>query len=566
MNSPGRWQLILLIALAAALTIGTAGWGDLYNETDGQYSGAAKVMVRTGSWLIPENDGIPRLVKPPLLYWALAASMKIFGVNEFAARVPNALAVTFCVGVTFLIGVQMGGRWRGFLAGIILLTSLGTFTLGRIVMPEPMFSAFIAAALYCAMRGADPASQRQGWFFGFWLFASLASFTKGWHGLIYPLAIVGLAAILCREARQGLRKLVSWRGVLIFAIINLPWYLYVEFRFPGYLHNLLVAEQLGHIVGAGSPATSYTDVPRWQFSLLQLAWLFPWSLVIIGALPLVASHFRRRGYVKPSFPMVIVIVWMAVIAGSVLLTGQRQDYYAMSMWPAFALAAAWALEHSRAQPVIILLAILLGAGLAWSQATPYFAHASTATAAVAERTTAWTTIVNFDRAVWTSLRTTACFALGGALLFALLGLFSRHSKLKLAAMAASAVCLDLGAVSGTSSISPYFSLATVAGNIHRDAPIVYDGGIDTGSSLLFYSDSPVILLDQDPDEDFIVRKFGIGRDRFLTISEFVAFWNSAAPTVLITEESKLADWRKLLGLSLAPVARCGTQILLKKTP
>ena len=70
----------------------------------------------------------------------------------------------------------------------------------------------------------------------------------------------------------------------------------------------------------------------------------------------------------------------------------------------------------------------------------------------------------------------------------------------------------------------------MAGDIHRDAPIVYDGGIDTGSSLLFYSDSPVILLDQDPEDDFIVRKFGIGRDRFLTISEFVAFWNSAAPT------------------------------------
>jgi 4-amino-4-deoxy-L-arabinose transferase-like glycosyltransferase len=100
-NPHGRWQLILLIALAAALTLGTSGWGDLYNETDGQYGGAAKVMLQTGSWLIPENDGIPRLVKPPLLYWALAASMKIFGVNEFAARVPNALAVTFWVGVTF---------------------------------------------------------------------------------------------------------------------------------------------------------------------------------------------------------------------------------------------------------------------------------------------------------------------------------------------------------------------------------------------------------------------------------------------------------------------------------
>ncbi|MET0254073.1 MAG: phospholipid carrier-dependent glycosyltransferase [Terrimicrobiaceae bacterium] len=569
MNSHGRWQLILLIALAAALTLGTSGWGDLYNETDGQYGGAAKVMVRTGSWLIPENDGIPRLVKPPLLYWVLAASMKIFGVNEFAARLPNALAVTFWVGVTFLIGAKMGGTWRGFLAGIILLTSLGTFTLGRIVMPEPMFSAFIAAALYCALRGADHAPHSSGWFFGFWLFAAMASFTKGWHGLLYPLAIVGMAAILCRQARTRLRGLVSWQGALLFTIINLPWYLYVEFRFPGYLHNLLVAEQLGHVAGALTPATSYTDVPRWQFLLLQLAWLFPWSLAFIAATPLIAIHFRRQRYVEPSFPALIVIVWMAVIAGSVLLTGQRQDYYAMSMWPAFALAVAWTLERSRVQPAIVLLAILLGAGLAglaWSHAIPYFTHASSTTAALAERATAWTTIINFDRAVWTSLRTTAWFALGTALLFALIGLSSRPSKLKLAAIAASAICLDLGAVSGTSSVSPYFSLATVAGDIHRDAPIVYDGGIDTGSSLLFYSDSPVILLDQNPDKDFIVRKFGIGRDRFLTISEFVAFWNSAAPTVLITEESRLADWRKILGISLAPVARCGTQILLKKTP
>ena len=145
---------------------------------------------------------------------------------------------------------------------------------------------------------------------------------------------------------------------------------------------------------------------------------------------------------------------MAVITGSVLLAGQRQDYYAMSMWPAFALAVAWMLERSRVQPAIVLLAIVLGAGLAWSHAIPYITDASSTTATLAERATAWTTIINFDRAVWTSLRTTAWFALGTALLFALIGLSSRRSKLKLAAIAASAICLDLGAVSGTSSVSP----------------------------------------------------------------------------------------------------------------
>jgi 4-amino-4-deoxy-L-arabinose transferase-like glycosyltransferase len=549
--------------LAVALTVGTAGWGSLYNETDGQYGGAAKVMARSGSWLIPENDGIPRLVKPPLLYWMLAASMKVFGINEFAARLPNALAIVLWVVVTFLIGKRMGGDSRGLVAGMILLTSVGTFTLGRIVMPEPMFSALIAASLYCVLCGVDDPRFRRVWFLGFWLFASLASFTKGWHGLLYPLVIVGAVAVIRRRERESLRELISGQGVLVFAVINLPWYLYVESRFPGYLHNFLVAEQLGHVVGSAAPATSYTDVPRWQFLLLQMGWLFPWSLVAVTSIPFAARLAWRRRPV--SFPGIVVAAWAVVVLGSVLLAGQRQDYYAMSMWPAVALTIAWLLERSRIQPPVAVLATLLAAGLGWSLVMPTMA-ASTSTAAVAERATAWTTLMNFDGTVWATLQTTAWLSLGGAFLFALLALVPSRSIIKLTAIAGAAVCLDLGAVSGTALLSPYFSLAKVAQDIPEDTHIVYDGDIDTGSSLLFYSDAPVILLDQDPDHDFVVRKFGIGRDRYLTVSEFIEFWKSANQTVFITEESKLASWSEVLGMSLNPAAQSGTQILVKKVP
>ena len=122
-----------------------------------------------------------------------------------------------------------------------------------------------------------------------------------------------------------------------------------------------------------------------------------------------------------------------------------------------------------------------------------------ASVALVERATAWATLASFDRAIWAALQTTAWLSLGGAVLCVLFGLFGWRPTIKVGAIVASAVCLDLGAVSGTALVSPYFSLATVAADISERTPIVYDGGIDTASSLLFYSDSPVILLDQDPE-------------------------------------------------------------------
>lgn len=565
MASPSKQSALLavLLALSAALLVATAGWGDLYNETDGQYGGAAKVMAAGGSWLIPENNGIPRLVKPPLLYWTMAASMQGFGVNAFAARLPSALALSAWVILTYFIGSQLGGPWRGFVSGLVLLTSLGTFTLGRIVMPEPLFAMFIAAAISCALRGQSAQAGKAGWFAGFWLCAALASFSKGWHGLLYPLAVIGLAALLCPGARPGLRGLLSWQGPLIVAAINLPWYIAVEWRFPGYLQNLFFAEQLGHVTGSDAPATSYTDVPRLQFLLLHLAWFFPWSLAA-GCALWQRRREAREAVMAMSWPTAVCLSWIVVIGGSALLIGERQDYYAMAMWPAFALAAAGLLEKASLRGPALATAVLLGGALLAAVSLPGGVPARE-TAAVAERATAWTTLTNFDPSVWVSLRTTAVWALGGGMLAALLAAAVPGRRAALCAMAACGTCLALGALGGTSLVSPYFSLAGAADKIPAGASVVYDGGIDTGSSLLVYTDARILLLDQDPDDDFIVRKFGIGRDRYITTEQWIQLWKTAkGPLVFITEQRDLAAWDAKLGGMPPPAARCGTQVILRK--
>src|SRR5919109_2217811 len=161
--------LVILIALAALLHVVTIGTGDLYSETEGKSAGAAREMVASHNWLLPANNGIPRLQKPPLLYWLIIVSYKILGVNEAAARLPVALAVVATVALIFLIGERLSDYWRGFIAGLIYLSFCGTFLLARIVMPEPVVRAFIAGAILCGVSGYLHRRHRRVWFAGFWI-------------------------------------------------------------------------------------------------------------------------------------------------------------------------------------------------------------------------------------------------------------------------------------------------------------------------------------------------------------------------------------------------------------
>src|SRR5437763_7784547 len=167
---PTRHALFaILIALAALVHFGTIGIGDLYSETEGQYAAAAREMLQNGQYLLPTNDSIPRLQKPPLLYWLIVASYQLFGVNAVAARVPIAVSVLGTVALTFVIGERLADYWRGFAASLIYLTLSGTFILARIVMPEPVFSALIAGAIYCSLPGFQQRRHGRGWFGGVWV-------------------------------------------------------------------------------------------------------------------------------------------------------------------------------------------------------------------------------------------------------------------------------------------------------------------------------------------------------------------------------------------------------------
>src|SRR5439155_653027 len=238
---PTRHALFaILIALAALVHFGTIGIGDLYSETEGQYAAAAREMIQSGQYLLPTNDSIPRLQKPPLLYWLIVASYKLFGVNTAATL----------------------------------------------------------AAL----------------------------------------------AIFYREARMRFRSLLWWPYLLLFLAIIGPWYLWIEIHFDGPFHRLVADEWTKHLLGRYPNENWYDDVPRWQFLASHLAWLFPWSLAILPGLTFFCRRVMRPRQI--SFQDALPMAWAIVVLGPVLAIGQRQDYYALSMFSAFALWAAMIFERA----------------------------------------------------------------------------------------------------------------------------------------------------------------------------------------------------------------------------
>lgn len=324
-----RWQLpalIVVAALALTLFLGTRG----LNEPDeGRYAELGREMAVSGDWLIPHLNGIPHFQKPPLIYWLTAASIRVFGPNEWAARLPVALAAFGVVLLTYAIGRMLYQHSSGIAAGLTLLSMVGFFVAGRLLTPDMLLTFWVTAACACLVRRGTGGGPVWGWLF----FAAMGCgfLAKGPMAFVVPISAAVTWGWSRRKVADPLR--LPWLlGCVLMLAIGLAWFVAVSVRNPD-LFRYFAGDELVKRFASNSHGRSK---PIWFFLWVLPTALFPWTFV---ALAMLAGGVRRwRAKWRPDPRGWLLLGWLAIPLLLLSLSGSKLPTYILPLLPPLAIA------------------------------------------------------------------------------------------------------------------------------------------------------------------------------------------------------------------------------------
>jgi len=580
----------LLAVLLLAPGLGQAPFDD---PGEGQHAEIAREML-SGSWIALRLNGVRYFDKPPLLYWLTATSFTLFGINEWAARLPSLLGALLAVAGTALLGARLLGSAGGLLAGSALLSCALFAAFSRYVRPETLFVAAIqwgftglligetralgnhfrtspgtfpggvprradartrpsflcggpdmAPALpQSADSRGEPGPDGPRWAILGCGALGVAALAKDPLGMLGPLAAVAMAMMLAGRLRP-VRAWMPALGVGLLVVIGLGWYAVAAATEPSFLWYTVVDNHLLNV--ARMRVYPDEDVPLSALEFLAAAGFgaFPWILAAAAAM--IALIRARAWRDARELPWVALAFWAVGVLVLFTLSPFKLPHYGLPAYPAIALLAARAWRDATARPrpliaVHLVLFALLGAGFAWAAASDgrdFIASVFGITDVYSRKEAALGQASPYPP--WSIMQPmlvqAAAVMLAGAA--GLAWAAARRSARAGAAVVAAVMLLlvplvgrSLAATSSVRTVAPM--AAEIRARLAPDDVLVLEGPIENAAAVELYSGHRPVLLDGTRSVLGIGATFPDASGSFWTAETFRAAWASSRPPYLLT--------------------------------
>jgi len=337
------WQIVVLALFSYIAFIYGISTYPIADMNEGLYAEIAREMLVLHDAVIPHLNFVPYLEKPPLLYWLISLSYKIFGISTFAARIIpglSALVVTTCLTlfckklskdhICTKINTNMG-----WIAGIILASSAGYILIAHIVFFDLLLTAILTITICCFYLWYTYGNKKFLWSAYFAL--ALAFLTKGLIAITLTFLIVITFMLLVKTSRRKLIQLFDPIGIGIFLLVIAPWHILAAIKLPSFWQDYFINEQLGRFLNKRIPHDYHTG-PIYFYLPRICVYIFPWILLVPTML--------YKKFITPSNSITcnnfttFLWVWFLTPLWLFSLSGAKGDYYMVLGMPPLAMLIA----------------------------------------------------------------------------------------------------------------------------------------------------------------------------------------------------------------------------------
>ena len=375
-----RWRpqsVGIIILFWLALHIGGLFTPGLLDDVDSVYLEIAREMLQRHDYVTPYIDGVRFFDKPPLMYWLAAGSMRLFGIYDWAGRLPLALLTLALLLTTYALALRLfpapNSDRAALYSALALATSIGPYLYTRFYIPDIPVALFLAVAIYAFLAALDRVrtighqqlTTSNSALLPCVIFAAATALNilcKGLIGLVFPLGFVFCYLAITRQLRL-LPKFRLISSTLVFFAIAAPWHVLAALRNPpipmpaglglparaGWAWFYLYNEHIARFLSRRIPH-DYGQVPIPLFWLLAAVWIFPWLAFIFGAIRACVAALRlpyfstrasediEQTTTNFSEASLTLLLWSCLVLGFFTVSA-RQEYYSLPCLPALALMA-----------------------------------------------------------------------------------------------------------------------------------------------------------------------------------------------------------------------------------